>query len=104
MGTSLAHIELTASIVRSKKINVHFRIKKNSNEIFDKLFEDKETIESEMGFELEWSKDENKSISKIGKTYDINVGFKPNWEEAIKWQLTMAEKLYNVFSDRIKKF
>ena len=104
IGTSLAHIELTASIVRSKKINAHFRIKKDSNELFDKLYANKKDIESEIGFELEWERDDNKKISKIGKTLDIDVSFKSNWDEAIKWQLDMAEKLYGVFLDKIKNF
>jgi len=41
MKTGLAHIELTVSLVLKNTINVHFRIKQNSNEIFDKLYDQK---------------------------------------------------------------
>jgi hypothetical protein len=47
MKTGLAHIELTISLVQKNTINAHFRIKKNSNEIFDQLYSQKDTIESE---------------------------------------------------------
>ena len=34
--------------------------------------------------------------------FDIND--ESNWSTAIKWHLDMASKLYDAFSDRIKKF
>ena len=43
-GTYLAHIELKATIVQSNTIGIHVRIKKNSNEIFDKLFQENQNI------------------------------------------------------------
>lgn len=56
MKTGLAHIELTISLVQKNTINAHFRIKKNSNEIFDQLYSQKDIIESEIGMALEWDK------------------------------------------------
>ena len=75
---------MKATIVQSNNINVHLRIKKDSNEIFDKLFQEKELIESEMGFKLEWNKLEDKKTSKIGTTLNMDLKDKSNWDEAIK--------------------
>ena len=100
----IAHIELTISVAFKNTVNAHFRIKKNSNEIFDELYSQKEDIESEIGMELEWDKAEDKKISKIGKTLDIDVNDEENWKIAIEWQYDMAVKLYDVFSKRIAEF
>ena len=100
----IAHIELTISVAFKNTVNAHFRIKKNSNEIFDELYSQKEDIESEIGMELEWDKAEDKKISKIGKTLDIDVNDEENWKIAIEWQYDMAVKLYDVFSKRIGEF
>ena len=102
MKTSLAHIELTISAVLKNNINVHFRIKQNSNELFDKLYAQKDIIESEISMELEWDKLENNKISKIGKTLDIDINDRYNWERAIKWQYDIAVKLREVLLDRVK--
>ncbi|MCQ2737476.1 MAG: DUF4268 domain-containing protein [archaeon] len=102
-GTGLAHISLKATIVQSNTITVNLILKKNSNEIFDKLFQEKELIESEMGFELEWDKAEDKQTSKISTTLYIDLKDKDKWDEAIKWHFEMAEKIYSVFSHRIKE-
>lgn len=79
------------------------RIKKNSNEIFDKLFQEKELIELEMGFKLEWNKLEDKKSSKIGNILNMDLKDKNNWDEAIKWHFKMAERIYSVFSHRLKE-
>ena len=102
-GTNLAHISLKATIVQSNTIGIHVRIKKNSNEIFDKLFQEKELIELEMGLKLEWNKLEDKQSSKIGTTLNMDLKDKNNWDESIKWHLKMAEKIYSVFSHRLKE-
>ena len=104
MNTSLAHIELTISAVLKNNINVHFRIKQNSNELFEKLYVQKDIIESEMGMELEWDKLENNKISKIGKTLDIDINDRYNWERAIEWQYSLAVKLREVLLPKIKNF
>lgn len=100
----IANIELTVSVAFKTTINAHFRIRKNSNEIFDKLYSQEEEIEAEIGMQLEWDKAEDKQISKIGKTLDIDINDTENWEMAIEWQYEMALKMYDVFSKRIAEF
>ena len=102
MKTGFAHIELTISLVKKNTINAHFRIKMNSNEIFDQLYTQKDIIESEVGIELEWDKGENKKISKIGKTLDIDLNDRNNWEKAIKWQYDLAVKLRESILPKVK--
>ena len=102
MKTGFAHIELTISLVKKNTCNAHFRIKMDSNEIFDKLYSQKDLIELEVGMELEWDKAENKKISKIGKTLDIDLNDKNNWQRAIEWQYDIAVKLYGAILPKVK--
>lgn len=55
-----------------------------------------------IGMALEWDKGENKKISKFGKTLDIDINNKYNWEKAIRWQYNMASKLRNVLLPKVK--
>ena len=56
-----------------------------------------------MGFKLEWNKLEDKQSSKIGTTLNMDLKDKNNWDESIKWHFKMAEKIYSVFSHRLKE-
>lgn len=102
LGTSLATIGLHV-ITKSNEIRVLLWIP-DSKELFNYLYESKDEIESELGYEVEWNNSEiNKSSNiVISKYADINN--QSNWDENIKWHLTKASEFYDVFSDRIKKF
>lgn len=102
LGSSLAHISLTIS-PKNKEIRAQIWIS-DSKELFDYLFESKDEIESESGLNFVWSSVDAYKSSRILIKNNIDVNNESNWDEAIKWQLDTAEKLYNVFSDRIKEF
>ena len=102
IGSSLAHISLTIN-TQNKEIKSQIWIDDNKD-LFDHLSISKEEIESEIGLELNWQRLDDKKSSYINITKVININREDNWDEAIQWQLDMAEKLYNAFSDRIKKF
>ena len=72
--------------------------------LFDYLYESKQEIESELGFELNWGRLDNKKASYISIVKTMNVRDESNWGSIIDWQLDKASRLYDVFSDRIKKF
>lgn len=64
----------------------------NNKEIFNKLFEHKEEIESEVG-ELEWDSKETNKSAKIRKTFPIDINNDKNHKKAAKEHIKMAEEL-----------
>lgn len=102
IGSTLAFIILTINF-RDLEIKAQVWIRENKD-LFDYLYEFKDDIESEMGVDLNWDKSENKKSSQIRIIKKINLLDETKWDESIKWQLDMASKLYDSFSERIKKF
>ena len=102
IGSSLANIGLHF-ITRTNEIKVLLWIS-DSKELFNNLYESKDKIESELGYEVQWISSENNKSSNIVIAKKTNVHDESTWEENIKWQLTKASDFYNVFADRIKKF
>ena len=68
------------------------------------MFNEKEDIEAIVGNELTWRRLDNKKSSYIEISLDFDINNEDDWATAIKWHLDMASKLYDAFSDRIKKF
>ena len=75
-----------------------------SKPLFDYLYESKDEIESELGFEMNWERLDGKKASYISIIKDMDILDEANWDESVKWHLNTASILYDVFSDRIKKF
>ena len=86
----------------SKQIKVSLIIEKTRKELYDYLLKDKEEIEYELGFKLEWLKQKGRSHIKVVNNIDIND--KNNWSKAINWQLDVAEKFKKVFNWRIMEY
>lgn len=102
IGTSLAFISLTIN-TQKNEIKSNITISDNKN-LFDFLHNEKEDIEAIVGKELTWRRLDNKKSSYIELDLDFNINNEDDWPIAIKWHLDMASKLYDAFSDRIKKF
>ena len=68
------------------------------------MYDSKNKIEEELGFNLNWGRLDNKKASYISIINNVNIRDESTWNKSIKWQLDNASKLYNVFSNRIKKF
>ena len=102
IGSSLAHISLTIN-TQTDEIRSQIWIRDNKP-LFDYLFEFKEDIESDVGFELNWQRLDNKKAAYINISSDFNIDNENDWSKAIKWHLDMASRLYDAFSDRIKNF
>ena len=102
IGRPLAHIKLIFN-TQTSAMKVNLTIP-DSKEFFDYLFDSKEEIESELGYELNWKRLDNKKVShiEIMKKSDINDYSK--WDENIKWHLTKAAEFYDSFADRVKNF
>lgn len=67
----------------------------NKKSSFDKLFEQKEEIESVTG-ELEWDSKEGNKSAKIRKTYPIDISNSDNHQLAIEQQIKMGAELKEV--------
>lgn len=102
IGSSLAHISMDVN-TRTAEIKAQIWIP-GSKPLFDYLYESKDEIESELGFEMNWERLDGKKASYISIIKDMDILDEANWDESVKWHLNTASILYDVFSDRIKKF
>lgn len=85
-----------------EQIKVTLKIEKVRQDLYEYLLKDKNAIEDEFGFELGWKKvQESRHIRMVNA---IDIRDKNNWDEAIEWQLDMAERFKKVFNSRIMKF
>ena len=101
VGTSEAKISV-ALINKDSYISVELYIYDNKA-LFDKLFEDREEIEHQLGFQMEWLRLENSKASRIlykinGLNFDNHSNYDKLIEEAIDKVIAMRE----VFKKRLK--
>lgn len=73
-------------------------------DIFNYLKSQKNEIDSELKYDFIWEnpEDTKKSTVSISKNYNLKEDV--YWDEPIIWQLDVAENLYEVFYDRLRKF
>ena len=102
IGRPLAFIKLIFN-TQISAIKVNLTIP-DSKEFFDYLYDSKDEIESELGYELNWKRLDNKKVSHIEIMKKSDIGDCSNWDENIKWHLTKASDFYNVFADKVKNF
>ena len=102
IGSSLAVIGLHV-ITKTPEIKVLLWISDNK-EFYDYLYNSKDEIESELGYELDWINSDNTKSSSIVITKNTDIRDESTWDENIKWHLTRASEFYEVFSERIKSF
>lgn len=98
----LAHVSLVINTVK-KRLTTQLWID-DDKELFDFLYEYKNDIEDEIGFELTWERLDNKKASRIDIYKNFDVKKNKNWDEAIKWHLEMACKFQNTFNDKLKQY
>ena len=102
IGRPLAHIKLIFN-TQISVIKVNLVIPDNK-EFFDYLYDSKDEIESELGFELTWKRLDNKKVSHIEIMKKSDINDSTNWDQNIKWHLTKASEFYEVFAERVKNF
>ena len=96
IGTSLAHIAIN---LVNKESNIVVELYINDNkELFDKLFENKNRIEEELGFNLDWQRLDNRSASRI-KYYikGLNFDDHSNYDDLIDKTINIAVKMRDIF-------
>ena len=76
----------------------------DNKELFNYLYNQKEEIEEECNLDLIWESLDEQASSTISVINIFDLDDDWAWDDSIEWQLEIAEKLYNTFSDRIKEF
>lgn len=101
IGTSAAHISVTL-VNKDSYIGIELYI--NSNKaLFDKLYEEREKIEEQLGFKMDWQRLDTAKASRI--LYRIN-GFNfddhSNYDSLIDEAIDKVIKMRSVFKDRVR--
>lgn len=101
IGSSDAHISITL-VNKENRIGVELYIDENK-ELFDKLYENKEAIEAELGFNMdEWARLDDKKASRIKYYIDgLNFDDHSNYPELIDKSINIALKMRQVFKKYI---
>lgn len=102
LGSSNAHIALTINS-RESLFGAELYIP-NNKELYYGLFQNKESIESDMGEKMEWMELPHKKASRILIQTNGDFTNEVEWENYFDWLLEHAEKIYKVFPDYIKRF
>ena len=100
IGTSDAHIDITL-VNKDSLIGVELYITDNK-ELFDKLYERKEDIESELGFNLDWRRLDNSKASRIVYCIKgLNFDDHSNYNELMNKTIDLAVLMRSVFKKYI---
>lgn len=100
LGSSKYQICLT--IKTEGKIGAEIFINKRQD-IFNNLKLNKDQIEKELGFKMDWQPLPDKKGSRIAIVLEGNVNDTNKWEDYFKWLIDKAVKLKNVFPKYLKK-
>jgi hypothetical protein len=97
LGSSVCHITVSVN-TREESLACWIWIS-NSKETFHKLFSNKNKIEGDLGFSLEWSELPEKKASWIKVALSrANLEEKNRWPEFFDWMLKTAEKFREIFT------
>tara|TARA_B110000259_G_C14032055_1_gene407180 strand:+ start:5710 stop:6588 length:879 start_codon:yes stop_codon:yes gene_type:complete len=104
VGRSHFYINATLNTLNNK-ISVELCIadKNESKAFYNLLEQDKEVIESEIGADLEWKENPNKTQSKIIiSKNDVKIANNDDWGNQHEWFKINIEKFDKVFRKRVK--
>ena len=100
VGSTLA--TLSAARLRSHgSLRFELYMRGNTNRtVFNNLHSEKQSIESEIGFDLKWV--QNPDTSSIRATNDMDPSDESQWEKHIEWFADMRTKFDKVFRSRLQ--
>ncbi len=101
IGTSAAHISVTL-VNKESFVGVELYINSNKD-LFDKLYNERDDIEKELGFKMDWQRLDSAKASRIlyrinGLNFDDHTNYDSLMEEAIDKVVAMK----SVFKNRVK--
>lgn len=101
IGTSAAHISVTL-VNKDSYIGVELYI--NSNKaLFDKLYEEREKIEEQLGFKMDWQRLDTAKASRIlYRINGLNFDDHSNYDSMIDEAIDKVIKMRSIFKDRVK--
>ena len=101
MGNKYAHINLLYN-TRKHQIECELYIR-NNKDLYYKLEENKEEINSQISNKLQWKPLEGKKSSRITLKADLDVDpDSDDWNEAFEWALSEVELFNKVFKKYLK--
>lgn len=87
----------------SNEIRVEFEIAKDPDaERFQILASDKEQIESELGYPIEWHNPPNKISKRVYVRKSVKLSDKDDWSNQFEWLFNHLEQFQRVFSKRVR--
>jgi len=98
-GSSNAHINYTIN-TRENLVTTSIYIP-NSTELYFTFFENKDKIENELGFQLEWNQLEGRMASRITISKDADINDESSWSSYYDWLLEKSDKMATVFGEFI---
>lgn len=100
LGTSEAHISVTL-VNKTNRIGIEIYINDNK-ELFDRLYSISEQIQSELGFNMDWQRLDNKKASRIIYYIEgLNFDNHKNYKELINEVIDEVVKIKEVFRQYI---
>jgi hypothetical protein len=100
IGSSDAHISLSVNS-REGIFGTELYIS-NNKDLYTKIFENKKSIEAEVGDALEWMELPNKKASRIKISTNGSFDDQTKWDDYFEWLLRKAEKFQQVFPKYLK--
>ena len=104
IGIGSGQIEMRFTFNSRNEISSRVHIIDNKP-LFDYLYDLRQEIEDEIGLELEWDRTDQYKSSQIRIfKYDIDFFNEEKWDEYIKWQVDVGEKMIKVFLRHVNDF
>jgi len=100
LGSSKAHISLSVN-TKEGAVGCEIWIS-NNKELFNALLDNKESIEKELGANLDWMELQAKKASRIKLTSRIDMTQKESWDSAFGWLQSWGEKFHKIFGKYIR--
>ena len=86
---------------RDKNVGAEIWIGDSQN-IYNKLFENKDLFETTMGIDVQWNELENKKASRVRCMYPCDPDDNNSHDEYYQWLIDTSEKLQKAFKKIIK--
>ena len=102
IGTSEAHISITL-VNKTNSIGIEVYISDNK-ELFDKLYSESESIQNELGFNMDWQRLDNKKASRIIYYIDgLDFNNHDNYDELINKVIDRVIAIRNAFRNHLQQ-
>ncbi|MBC8214207.1 MAG: DUF4268 domain-containing protein [Candidatus Marinimicrobia bacterium] len=103
IGHSFFSIGLTIN-TRTNKMGCELYVRGvKAKKSFNELYEDKDRIETELGFQLDWQELPQGQDCRIIYYTDGDIRDRENWEKSFEWMKDKTESFHKVFSPRVKQ-